>query len=668
MKIKFLIVIFLFLVGANLAFAQTTEFTYQGRLTDGGTPANSIYDFEFRLFGIAAGGTALGTIQRLGVSVSSGIFTVKLDFGANFNGQPRWLEIAVKPAGSPNPLTVLAPRQEMSSAPYAIRSLNAGAADTSTNSQQLGGVAANQFVQTNDSRLTDARNPLPNSPNYINNATVQQSADFNVSGSGALGGTLTANAVTSATQYNIGVNRVLAIGSSSGVFVGRLAGASNTTGSGNTFVGESAGRFNVSNGNNSFVGRSAGVNNAASDNSFFGAYSGEANTSGGNNSFFGVQAGTDNTTGINNAFFGRSAGKLNTSANYNAFFGFEAGMSNTTTGGNSFFGSRSGRSNTGLFNSFFGYQSGYSNTDADDNSFFGYSAGQNNTASNNSFFGSLAGIANTTGSANSFFGESAGESNTTGARNVFLGRWSGNSNTTGGDNVFVGFNSGLLNTTGNHNVFIGVFAGSLDNGSNLTLIGSNSGVPNGLTLQYATAIGADAEVSSSNTVQLGRVNGFDTVFAPGLIRVNGLGVAGSTNLCRNASNQIATCSSSLRYKTNVQTFTGGLGVLKRLRPITFNWIDGGINDIGFAAEEVNEIEPLLTTRNSSGEIEGVKYGQITTVLVNAVNEQQTQIEEQKIRIERQQKQLDQQQILIDNLKKLVCSQNPSAGICRKEQK
>jgi hypothetical protein len=93
-------------------------------------------------------------------------------------------------------------------------------------------------------------------------------------------------------------------------------------------------------------------------------------------------------------------------------------------------------------------------------------------------------------------------------------------------------------------------------------------------------------------------------------------------------------------------------VVRRLRPITFNWKDGGMKDIGFGAEEVEKIEPLLTTRNDKGEIEGVKYGQLTTVLVNAVHEQQAIIE-------RQQRQ-------IEALKNLVCLSHPQADVCKEK--
>ena len=641
---------FVLSLSAFSAAAQSTEFTFQGRLTEGSLPATAIYDFEFRLFAAESGGSAIGTVPRPGVGVNSGVFTVKLDFGASFDGTPRWLEIAVRSSGGGS-FTTLAPRQTISSTPYAIRSLASSAADTSTNSLQLGGVPANQFVVTTDTRLSDARDPLPNSPNYINNTTTPQaSANFNVSGNGALGGTLSANVVTSVTQFNIGFNRALALGTAS-VFAGRLAGASNTTGSGNSFFGDSAGRFNTTTSNNSFFGRDAGLATTANNNSFFGAFSGDSNASGTGNSFFGFNSGAANTSG-----------------NFNAFFGHEAGL-NTTVTGNSFFGADAGRANTnGIFNSFFGRSAGELST-ADRNSFFGYTAGRLNTAGeNNSFFGALAGASNTAGNNNAFFGESAGEKNTTGVSNTFLGRLAGNSNTSGERNVFVGANAGLLNSTGSNNVFIGRLTGSFEDGNNLTIIGANAGVPVGLSLQYATVIGADAEVSTSNTVQLGRINGFDSVFIPGLIRVNSLGLAGSTNLCRNASNIIATCSSSLRYKTGVRPFTGGLEIVRLLRPITFQWKDGSMNDVGFGAEDVARVEPLLTTRNTGGEIEGVKYAQITTVLVNAVNEQQAQIEKQTKEIAEQKSKIEQQQTMIDALRIAVCSIQPQASVCKEERR
>ncbi|MBA3352649.1 MAG: hypothetical protein H0U23_09535 [Blastocatellia bacterium] len=74
MRVKILIVYVLLLAGANVVSAQTTEFTYQGRLVDGALPANASYDFEFRLFDVDTGGAALGTQNRSAVAVSNGVF------------------------------------------------------------------------------------------------------------------------------------------------------------------------------------------------------------------------------------------------------------------------------------------------------------------------------------------------------------------------------------------------------------------------------------------------------------------------------------------------------------------------------------------------------------------------------------------------------------------
>jgi uncharacterized coiled-coil DUF342 family protein len=99
-----------------------------------------------------------------------------------------------------------------------------------------------------------------------------------------------------------------------------------------------------------------------------------------------------------------------------------------------------------------------------------------------------------------------------------------------------------------------------------------------------------------------------------------------------------------------------------------------MRDIGFGAEEVNAVEPLLTTRNEKGEIEGVKYPQITTVLVNAVNEQQANIEaiaKRNDQLENRVRELSAQnqklRAEMDALLKIVCSMNSTAEICKEER-
>src|SRR5882757_1043663 len=86
--------------GVNSAMAQGTAFTYQGRLNDGTNSANGIYNLRFALFDVPVLGTQLGlSFTNSPVAVSNGLFTVTLDFGQNFPGADRWLEIAVRTNG-----------------------------------------------------------------------------------------------------------------------------------------------------------------------------------------------------------------------------------------------------------------------------------------------------------------------------------------------------------------------------------------------------------------------------------------------------------------------------------------------------------------------------------------------------------------------------------------
>jgi hypothetical protein len=299
------------------------------------------------------------------------------------------------------------------------------------------------------------------------------------------------------------------------------------------------------------------------------------------------------------------------------------------------------------FNTFVGLYTGEFGTSnpGNGNSMVGAFAGNSNIGSKNNFFGVNSGSGNR-GSDNSFFGSSSGaylstpnQTTTTTSNNSFFGNESGYENT-GAGNSFFGFQAGK----------------SIQSGNNVTLIGAYASTfPSYTAFQNATAIGSQAKVTSSNTIQLGR-NTLDAV------RIGKLDSAGATSVCLNTSNALATCSSSIRYKQNIQDFRSGLDLIKRLRPVTFNWKADNQADMGLVAEEVNAVEPLLTTTNKDGQVEGVKYDRVGVVLVNAVNEQQTQIEAQQKEIERLKTELD-------SLKKLVCAVNQNADVCKpKEQK
>lgn len=112
-----------------------TGFTFQGRLTDAGVPANGVYDLNFYLYDALAGGSQVGPVQTAGdVAVSAGLFTVTLNFGDIFHGAQYFLDIQVRPGASTGAYTILSPREPIGAVPNASYALTAGGLDLPLNS------------------------------------------------------------------------------------------------------------------------------------------------------------------------------------------------------------------------------------------------------------------------------------------------------------------------------------------------------------------------------------------------------------------------------------------------------------------------------------------------------------------------------------------------------
>jgi hypothetical protein len=106
------------------AASMGTAWAYQGRLIDANSPADGLYDFQFKVYDAnAAGIQEGGTIDIHDLDVIDGYFIVELDFGSDvFNGDARWLGVAVRPGDSNdvNDFVTLIPRQEITPVPYAL--------------------------------------------------------------------------------------------------------------------------------------------------------------------------------------------------------------------------------------------------------------------------------------------------------------------------------------------------------------------------------------------------------------------------------------------------------------------------------------------------------------------------------------------------------------------
>jgi hypothetical protein len=102
-----------------------------------------------------------------------------------------------------------------------------------------------------------------------------------------------------------------------------------------------------------------------------------------------------------------------------------------------------------------------------------------------------------------------------------------------------------------------------------------------------------------------------------------------------------TAYSDIRLKENVKTISNALSLVQRLRGVTFDWIETKKHSYGVIAQEVEEVIPELVHESDDGAIEGsdkkiiksVDYSKIVSVLIEAIKEQQQQIEKQQKQIE-----------------------------------
>ncbi len=225
----------------------TTAFTYHGQLKEGGVPLEGTADFQFTLWDDAGGGnppiggTQVGGVQAINaLPVTAGLFTVTLngggEFGGNaFNGNARWLQIAVRSPAGGGVFTTLSPRQALTATPHALFALsaatatsattattatnatNATNASNATNAAQLGGINASEYVTATSGGTSFIRNQ----------ATLQPTSNFNISGNGFIGGNVGIGTGTPATKLDVRGNLTLENGGSPGLFTAASGGEQN---------------------------------------------------------------------------------------------------------------------------------------------------------------------------------------------------------------------------------------------------------------------------------------------------------------------------------------------------------------------------------------------------------------------------------------------------------
>jgi hypothetical protein len=329
-----------------------------------------------------------------------------------------------------------------------------------------------------------------------------------------------------------------------------------------------------------------------------------ASSSGGGNSAFGYQALQVNTTG----------GSSNSAFGYKALTANTFGYNNTAIGASSLLSNTSGFNNIGI-----GASSLVFNTEGDYNIGVGAGALQQNKLGNtNIAIGREAGFHLNeysnglgTGSGNIFIGYQSGKSRNRGSNNTAIGQQSLYSYTIDqydySNAVAIGIQSGFTNKT-NNNTFLGSFADVDYN--------NNPAITN------ATAVGYQAKVVASNTIQLG--NGSITqVITSGTVTASG-----------------TTLSSDLRLKSNVVPLSDGLSSIMQLNPVHYTKKTSlaatayTLEENGFIAQEIQKVLPFIVKEGDGiDKLLSVDYTSLIALLTKAIQEQQQQIQHQQTQIE-----------------------------------
>jgi hypothetical protein len=357
-----------------------------------------------------------------------------------------------------------------------------------------------------------------------------------------------------------------------------------------------------------------------------GGYAG-GNTAEGQDALLNLTSGTFNTAVGLISLREIKKGNLNTALGAGTLF-VNGADENTATGAGALLSNTNGSPNTanGAF-TLFSNTEGTFNTATGDRALFSNTDGSNNTAN----------------------GASALFNNTVSSDNTAAGAFALTNNVTGNANTALGVNALFNNTTGSNNIALGVFAGT-----NLTT-GDNN-----------IDIGAEGVADESNTIRIG-ANQRETFIA---------GIRGATTENANAipvlidsAGQLATLSSSRRFKKEIEPMDKASEAILALKPVTFHYKhdNKGTPQFGLIAEDVAQVNADLVVRDKNGEIYTVRYDAVNAMLLNEflkehkkVEQQQANIAELKSTVTQQQKGME---VLSAQLKEQAAQiQNVSARI------
>lgn len=114
-----------------------------------------------------------------------------------------------------------------------------------------------------------------------------------------------------------------------------------------------------------------------------------------------------------------------------------------------------------------------------------------------------------------------------------------------------------------------------------------------------------------------------------------LGIGTATPSAKLEVSGTITETSMRETKTNIENMGNMLPAVLQMQGVKFDWKEdsyGGKDNFGFIAEDMQEILPEVVTCSNEGKAAGIQYSKLTAVLVEAIKEQQIQIDELKSKL------------------------------------
>jgi Chaperone of endosialidase len=382
-----------------------------------------------------------------------------------------------------------------------------------------------------------------------------------------------------------------------------------------------------------------------------GAVGGSLSTADGDHALFNV------TTGAGNSAFGWFSLLSNTAGNLNTAVGAATlvlnigdpaasdGIENTAVGTAALLFNTTGSDNTAV-----GAGALVNNAGGNENIAVGaFALNAHTTNSFNNAVGAFALLKDVSGSQNNVMGDDAMFDNVSGSFNTAIGDDALDNNVDGDSNVAIGDEAGI-NIVGDHNICIGANTTGSATDNNTIRIGDNLpsggiGVIDAGVLANFIVIGNDLNTQG---ITIGQLIGFGNVsIANGLSTttgaascniggiVNQVPTAGSHTVVVGPDNKLADLTaSSRRFKKDIAPIDKLSEGVLALKPVTFHYKNDNTNEpeFGLVAEDVAEVNPDWITRDSEGEIFGVRYEVIPILLLNEFLKEHKKVEEQQANI------------------------------------